>query len=110
MMIFPRLASSISILEKLSRNNPHKEEVMALLKKAAKQQIEAGRYSVCVYFVDGSMLRVSENITDNAAYEVLQNYSRSLGAKVGTTKRIIVIIDDDETNVYDEWKYAGCEV
>jgi hypothetical protein len=69
-----------------------------------------GPYSVRLVFSDGSRLLVSEKIDDNSAIGLFNEYKASMGAMVGTTKRVELLFgDSDEALTGWCWKYQGTE-
>lgn len=58
-------------------------------------------YSVCQFFDDGSHEYVRRFVTDKEAVEAAKHYCTSVGAKVGTTVRVIITDGGDCINF--EW-------
>jgi hypothetical protein len=65
---------------------------------------DRGEFSVCQFFEDGSYEYVRRNVGPQEAVETAKRYSESVGAQIGTTRRVIITDADDFTNF--EWKYG----
>ena len=61
-----------------------------------------GEFSVCQFFVDGSYEYVRRYISAEEAVQIARDYTRSVGAQIGTTVR--VIITDGGDDCCFEWK------
>ena len=48
------------------------------------------KFNVVQFFQDGQYEYVRRNVTAKEAVEATQHYTRSVGARIGTTKRVIV--------------------
>ena len=59
-------------------------------------------FNVCQFFVDGSYEYVRRHVGVEEAVKAFRHYCTSVGAKLGTTNRVIITDDGDFTNV--EWK------
>jgi hypothetical protein len=59
-------------------------------------------FSVCQFFVDGSYEYVRENVAAEEAVKAAQHYCNSVGAKLGFTKRVIIV--DSGDCICFEWK------
>jgi hypothetical protein len=64
----------------------------------------ADEFSVYQFFPDGSCERVREFVGPGEAVETAFRYSRSIGAQLGTTQRII-ITDAGDCTVF-EWRFG----
>lgn len=63
-----------------------------------------GEFSICQFFEDDSYEFVRRYVPAKEAVEIAKHYCTSVGAKIGTTKR--VIITDGGDNVCFEWQYG----
>lgn len=63
-----------------------------------------GEYSVCQFFVDGSYEYVRRFVGPKEAVEIAKRYTESVGAKIGTTVRVIITDGGNCTNF--EWKFC----
>lgn len=61
-------------------------------------------FNVFQFFVDGSQEKVAELVPARQAVETVRNLITSLGAQMGTTKRVIITDTGDLTNL--EWVYG----
>lgn len=61
-------------------------------------------FSVCQFFPDGSYEYVRRNVSAEEAVKAFAHYTTSVGARIGTTRRVIVTDDGDSINF--EWKYG----
>ncbi len=61
-----------------------------------------GEYSVYQFFEDGTYERVRHGVDAESAVKAAKHYTDSVGAKLGTTTR--VIITDGGDNTAFEWK------
>jgi hypothetical protein len=66
--------------------------------------LDRAEFSVCQFFVDGSYECVCQCATAERAFEIFKNYTLSVGARLGTTVRVIITDGDDYTNA--EWKFG----
>lgn len=62
------------------------------------------QFSVCQFFRDDSYEYVRRFVSADEAVKAFMHYASSVGAKLGTTKRVIITDGDDFTNM--EWKYG----
>lgn len=60
-------------------------------------------FSVVQFFQDESYEYVRERVSAQEAVEAAKHYCMSVGAQVGTTRRVIITDDGDDT-VF-EWKF-----
>lgn len=63
-----------------------------------------GEFSVCQFFVDGSYEYVRRFVGAEEAVQTARHYCTSVGAKIGTTVRVIITDGGDYTNF--EWKFG----
>ena len=61
-------------------------------------------FSVCQFFVDDSYEYVRRFVGAKEAVEAAHHYCHSVGARFGTTRRVI-ITDGDDYTVFD-WRYG----
>jgi hypothetical protein len=61
-------------------------------------------FSVCQFFPDGSYEYVRRWVTAEAAWAAFVRSTTSVGAKIGTTRRVIITDGGDCTNA--EWKFG----
>ena len=61
-------------------------------------------FSVCQFFEDGSYEYVRRWVTAEEAMTAVKHYITCVGARIGTTKR--VIITDGGDNCAFEWKFG----
>ena len=61
-------------------------------------------YSVCQFFDDGSCEYVRRFVGDKEAVEAFKHYISSVGARIGTTKRVILTDGGDSINL--EWEFG----
>ncbi len=61
-------------------------------------------FSVCQFFEDGSYEFVRRFVDAETAVKAAHHYCHSVGAKIGTTRRVIITDGDDCTNF--EWQYG----
>lgn len=66
--------------------------------------MKSERFSVCQFFADESYEYVRERVTADEAVETADHYIHSVGAQIGTTRRVI-ITDADDFTVF-EWRYG----
>lgn len=62
------------------------------------------QFSVCQFFRDDSYEYVRRFVSADEAVKAFMHYASSVGAKLGTTKRVIITDGNDFTNM--EWKYG----
>lgn len=62
------------------------------------------RFNVCQFFEDETYEYVRRGVSAEEAVETAHHYCTSLGAKMGTTRRVIITDEDDFTNF--EWKFG----
>jgi hypothetical protein len=60
-------------------------------------------FSVCQFFPDGRYEYVCRNVTAKKAFDVFKGYTQSVGARIGTTVRVIITDGGDCTAA--EWKF-----
>lgn len=65
---------------------------------------EPGEFSVVQFFEDRSYEYVRRFVSAKEAVETCKHYTTCVGAKIGTTVR--VIITDGGDNINFEWKYG----
>ena len=63
-----------------------------------------GEFSVYQFFANESWERVREGVSAKEAVEAAKHYCTSIGARLGTTRRVIITDAEDYTNF--EWKYG----
>lgn len=63
-----------------------------------------GEFSVCQFFEDGSYEYVRRYVSGREAVEAAQHYTTCVGARIGTTRRVIITDDGDCTHF--EWKFG----
>jgi hypothetical protein len=61
-------------------------------------------YSVCQFFEDDSYEYVRRHVTAEEAVKAARHYTTSVGARIGTTKRVIITDSGDCINF--EWQYG----
>lgn len=61
-------------------------------------------FSVCQFFEDGSYEFVKKGVGVEEAVNTFKGYATSVGAKIGTTVRVVIVDDGDCTNM--EWKFG----
>lgn len=61
-------------------------------------------FSVCQFFPDGQYEYVRRWVTADEAFKAFQHYCTSVGAKLGTTVRVIITDGGDSTNA--EWEFG----
>ncbi len=62
------------------------------------------RFSVWQFFEDDSYEAVRKHVPAEEAVEAARHYTASIGARIGTTKRVIITDDGDDT-VF-EWRFG----
>ena len=62
------------------------------------------RFNVVQFFVDGSYEYVRRGVHAEEAVNAAKHYSTSVGARLGTTKRVIITDSGDEINF--EWEFG----
>ena len=65
---------------------------------------ERGEFSVCQFFKDDTYEYVRRFVSAEEAVKAAKHYTQSVGARLGTTKRVIITDGGDSTNF--EWKYG----
>jgi hypothetical protein len=65
---------------------------------------EAGEFSVCQFFEDGTSEYVRRFVSAEEAVNAAKHYTESVGARFGMTVRVIITDGGDCTNF--EWKYG----
>lgn len=69
--------------------------------------VDNERYSVCRFFPDGTYEYTRRNVGAQEASEAFVHYCTSIGAKLGTTAR--VIMTDTGDCIVAEWEWEeGC--
>lgn len=68
------------------------------------EQLGSLTFSVCQFFADGSYEYVGRSVSAEAAVEIAGCYASSVGARIGTTRRVIVTDAGDCTNW--EWRFG----
>lgn len=63
-----------------------------------------GEYSVCQFFMDNSYEYVCRFVSAEEAITAFKHYTHSVGARIGTTIRVIITDGGDMTNM--EWEYG----
>ena len=63
-----------------------------------------GEFSVVQFFEDGTYEYVRRNVGPAEAVETARRYTESVGAQIGTTRRVIITDGGDFTNF--EWRYG----
>jgi len=63
-----------------------------------------GEFSVCQFFLDDSYEYVRRFVTSEEAIAAFKHYSTSVGARIGTTKRVILTDGGDSINL--EWCFG----
>jgi hypothetical protein len=63
-----------------------------------------GEFSVCQFFPNEQYEYVRRFVSVEEALEAFKHYTSSVGAKIGTTARVIITDGDDCINV--EWQYG----
>jgi len=63
-----------------------------------------GEFSVCQFFPDETYEYVRRYVSAEEAFKAFLHYCTSVGAKLGTTRRVIITDDGDSCNA--EWKWA----
>lgn len=63
-----------------------------------------GEFSVVQFFVDGSHEYVERNIDADTAARRFADMTRTVGARIGTTVKVIITDDGDCTNM--EWQHG----
>lgn len=61
-------------------------------------------FNVCQFFEDGSYEYVRRNVGAEEAVKAAHHYCHSVGAKIGTTVRVIITDGGDCCNF--EWKFG----
>lgn len=65
--------------------------------------MEDDRFNVVQFFPDGQHEYVRRNVTAKDAVAAVQHYTMSVGARMGTTKRVII------TDMLDQMCFEWCE-
>ena len=65
---------------------------------------DRAEFSVCQFFPDGTYEYVCRWVSAKQAFDVFQCYTRTAGAQIGTTVRVIITDGGDCTNA--EWKFG----
>lgn len=63
-----------------------------------------GEFSVCQFFQHGSYEYVRRRVGAEEAVKTAKHYTTSIGARLGTTKRVIITDGSDCTNF--EWRFG----
>lgn len=61
-------------------------------------------FSVCQFFPDGSYEYVRRWVNNVEAIKAFQHYTTSVGARIGTTERVIITDGGDCVNM--EWEFG----
>lgn len=61
-------------------------------------------FNVVQFFADDTYEYVRRNVSAEEAVTTAHGYCNSVGAKIGTTRRVIITDGDDYTNF--EWKFG----
>lgn len=61
-------------------------------------------FNVVQFFPDGTYEYVRRGVTAEEAVKAAKHYCTSIGARLGTTRRVIITDGDDATNF--EWKFG----
>lgn len=61
-------------------------------------------FSVCQFFEDDSYEYVRRYVDPEAAMIAFKHYTNSVGARIGTTKRVIITDGGDSINM--EWQFG----
>lgn len=69
--------------------------------KATQEKFLDSSFSVCQFFEDDSYEYVRRNVSAEEAMKAFMHYCSSVGAQLGTTKRVIITDAGDCTNM--EW-------
>lgn len=64
----------------------------------------SGEFSVCQFFPDGGYEYVRRYVEAKEAIEAFKHYTTSVGARIGTTVRVIITDGGDCINM--EWKHG----
>jgi hypothetical protein len=64
-----------------------------------------GEFSVCQFFPDGGCEYVCRFVTVKDAFDTFKHLSQSVGARIGTTVRVIITDGGDCTNA--EWRFGA---
>lgn len=70
----------------------------------ANEKPDSETFSVCQFFKDGGHEYVRRYVGSQEAVAAFIHYSRSVGAQIGTTVRVIITDGGDLTNM--EWKFG----
>ena len=70
----------------------------------ARRERTSTEFSVCQFFPDGGYEYVCRWVTAEKAFEVFQRMTQTLGARLGTTVRVIITDGGDMTNA--EWTFG----
>jgi len=62
------------------------------------------RFSVWQFFPDGSYEKVRDHVPADEAFKGFKHYTTSVGARIGTTVRVIITDSGDQINA--EWKHG----
>lgn len=63
-----------------------------------------GEFSICQFFANDSYEYVARLVDAEEAVTVFRRYTTSVGAKIGTTKRVIVT--DGGDSIVLEWEFG----
>lgn len=66
--------------------------------------MSTGEFSVCQFFEDDSYEYVRRWCGAQEAVEAAKHYTTSIGAQMGTTRRVIITDGGDHTNF--EWRFG----
>jgi hypothetical protein len=70
-----------------------------------KGKPKPGPYSVDVLFQDGVKMTVLKNVDDASAIDMFNQYIRGIGAIVGTTRQVRIVVDDGQVGMV--WIFGG---
>jgi hypothetical protein len=66
--------------------------------------VSIGEFNVCQFFADDSYEYVARHIDSASAVDLAMRLTDTLGARLGTTRRVIITDGGDDTNF--EWLYG----
>ena len=67
-------------------------------------EFDTGEFSFVQFFENGQYEYVRRNVSPEEAVKAAKHYCTSVGAKIGTTVRVIITDGGDFTNF--EWKFG----
>lgn len=68
----------------------------------SEDEIDEAEFSVCQFFPDGTYEYTRKHVKAKEAVEAFNHYCTSVGARLGTTVRVILTDGGDSINM--EWK------